>query len=278
MRYIKNKKFFFLLILLVGIIISFDAAALEVSWPTSPMNTEFPTSSISTLVKYFYDWGIALGGLAAFISLVIAGFLYLTSVGNPAKMQAAKDRAVWAIGGLALLLSSWLILNTINPELTTLKVNPLNLSGTGAFCDTNPECITKCKNECGTDEECETNCEKNEECSDMNQGDGKAEGMCFSKMDIGKPKSCTSVKFYEDNNFSGEVLVEIELGEDCKNIVDPRSARGFVDGVESQECMGTIGIYGKPGCGDEIVKDLPVYNTSLPQGRTINSVDFRSSF
>lgn len=275
MRYIKNKKFFFLLILLVGIIISFDAAALEVSWPTSPMNTEFPTSSISTLVKYFYDWGIALGGLAAFISLVIAGFLYLTSVGNPAKMQAAKDRAVWAIGGLALLLSSWLILNTINPELTTLKVNPLNLSGTGAFCDTNAECITKCKNECGADEECETNCEKNEECSDINQGNGKAEGICFPKVDIGEPESCTSVKLYGDVDFEGGELEEIVKNE-CKDVKNPRSSKGFVDGVESKGCMGTVGIYGKEDCDDAIVENLPTYDTNIPQDRDINSAKFFS--
>jgi hypothetical protein len=59
--------------------------------------------------------------LAAFISLVIGGFQYLTSMGEPARLAEAKDRIRSAFFGLILLLSSWLILNAINPQLTTFK-------------------------------------------------------------------------------------------------------------------------------------------------------------
>ena len=74
----------------------------------------------------FTNGEFLLGGLLAFIALIIAGFLYLTSVGNPAKMKEAKDRVVWALGGLTLLLGSWLILNTINPQLTKLQLPSFN--------------------------------------------------------------------------------------------------------------------------------------------------------
>lgn len=200
MRYIKNKKFFFLLILLVGIIISFDAAALEVSWPTSPMNTEFPTSSISTLVKYFYDWGIALGGLAAFISLVIAGFLYLTSVGNPAKMQAAKDRAVWAIGGLALLLGSWLILNTINPELTTFRLPPTNLMEIGQLeCDTITDCPPSTEYEYQCSDPCPNECATTTGC--ISATPPCKEGICEIKKK--KEVACTKAKVFDSPGYEG---------------------------------------------------------------------------
>ncbi len=95
---------------------------LEVGWPTSPTgDTLTSCTSVTGMIKYAYDWGISLGGMAAFISLVIAGFQYLTSVGDSRKMSEAISRIQSAFFGLILLFSSWLVLNTINPELTTLK-------------------------------------------------------------------------------------------------------------------------------------------------------------
>jgi len=96
---------------------------LEVSWPNSPMGTPLnDDSNLVNLIKYLYEWGIGLGGLAAFIALVIAGFQYLTSAGNAMKMKDAMDRIKSAGFGLVLLLGSFLILNTINPQLTELKM------------------------------------------------------------------------------------------------------------------------------------------------------------
>jgi len=95
---------------------------LEIRWPNSPLGTSIARcTNVTGMVKYFYEWGIALGGLAAFVALIIGGFLYLTSMGEPTRLAEAKDRIKSAFFGLILLLSSWLILNTINPQLTTLK-------------------------------------------------------------------------------------------------------------------------------------------------------------
>jgi len=95
---------------------------LEVRWPDSPAGTSISgCTTVTGMVKYFYEWGIALGGLATFFALVMGGFQYLTSMGEPAKITEAKNRISSAIFGLVLLLGSWLILNTINPELTKFK-------------------------------------------------------------------------------------------------------------------------------------------------------------
>ncbi len=117
------KKVFILLIFLGLFGIVYNSLALELDWPTSPGRTELTDqSNISEMVKYFYEWGISLGGLAAFISLIIAGFQYLTSVGDSGKMREAKQKINSAFLGLLLLLSSFLVLNVINPELTDLKM------------------------------------------------------------------------------------------------------------------------------------------------------------
>jgi hypothetical protein len=117
----KDKKIIFS-ILLVGFFLASSVFALQVSWPNSPMGTKLTDESgLTDFVKYLYEWGIAIGGIATFVALVFGGFLYLTSAGDPGRLKEAKDRIFSAITGLALLLAIYLILNTINPDLTTLR-------------------------------------------------------------------------------------------------------------------------------------------------------------
>jgi len=127
MGFIKNKKFIIFLIILgvfcIGQVVF--AKELAAGWPPSPFGTKLDEKSeIPAFIGYLYEWGISIGGLAVFIALLIAGFQYLSSIGNPATMREAKDRIISALLGLALLLGSWLILNTINPQLTKLQLPP----------------------------------------------------------------------------------------------------------------------------------------------------------
>lgn len=125
----KNKKILFLLIFLGIFGITSTGFALELDWPTSPGGTYLnENSTLPQLIEYLYEWGITIGGLVTFIALVSAGFQYLTSVGDPSKMKEATSNITSAVLGLTLLLSSWLILNTINPELTTFNPGVFDIS------------------------------------------------------------------------------------------------------------------------------------------------------
>ncbi len=111
-------------------------ANTQVDWPTSPLtgirlgeNSEF-----HDFIAYLYGWGIGFGAILTFIILLVAGIEYMTSVGDSAKMINAKKRIQSAAIGIAFLLSSWLILHTINPQLTNISQLPdfwdeLSLSG-----------------------------------------------------------------------------------------------------------------------------------------------------
>jgi hypothetical protein len=117
-----KKKILIVLLVLLSFFIMGKVLALEINWPTSPFGTDLTVDSkLPDMVKYFYEWGIAIGGIAVFVALLFGGFLYLTSAGDPARLREAKDRIFSALTGLALLLGSWVILNTINPELTVLR-------------------------------------------------------------------------------------------------------------------------------------------------------------
>ncbi len=119
---LKRGKIIFFFIIFGIFNFASGVLALETSWPRSPGGIDLTaSSSLAVMVKYFYEWGIALGGLAAFFALVMAGFQYLTSTGDPGKIKDASGKIQSAIIGLVMLLASYLVLNLINPELTTLR-------------------------------------------------------------------------------------------------------------------------------------------------------------
>ena len=73
-------------------------------------------------VKYIFVFSLGAVGVTALIVIIIAAFGYVTSVGNPQKAAAAKDRIAAALLGILLLLGSYLLLRTINPDLLRLGV------------------------------------------------------------------------------------------------------------------------------------------------------------
>lgn len=81
--------------------------------------------------NFVFMFLIGLGGSLAVLSLVLGAIHYLTSAGNTEAMRNAKSRMVWSIFGLVLLLSSWLIIQTINPNLITVTMT--SLKGEGVF-------------------------------------------------------------------------------------------------------------------------------------------------
>lgn len=77
-----------------------------------------------TLARYIsalYQWALgAIGALSA-VMIVIAGAQWMLAAGNASKIGDAKDRLTHALIGLLIALSSFLVLNFINPELVIFK-------------------------------------------------------------------------------------------------------------------------------------------------------------
>lgn len=70
---------------------------------------------------------LALGGVALFVMLLLGGFKYLTSGGDPKKAEEAKKTLTYAIGGLVLLVGSFLILQLIQ-DITGANVTEFNIT------------------------------------------------------------------------------------------------------------------------------------------------------
>lgn len=69
---------------------------------------------------------IALASIALFIMLVIGGFKYLTSQGDPKNVESARNTLTYAIGGMVLIGLSFLILKFIEfftgAKITEFKI------------------------------------------------------------------------------------------------------------------------------------------------------------
>lgn len=103
----------------------FIVLGTEINWPSAPVTgvSLGDKSEFHEFIAYIYGWGIQLGIIIFFGMLVVAGIQYMTS-GSGGGITNAKSRIRNALLGLALLLGSWLILNTINPRITQLTRLP----------------------------------------------------------------------------------------------------------------------------------------------------------
>ena len=88
-------------------------------------NASTTSLGLAPQIANFYQWALGIGGLVALGIIVFGGILYTVSAGNASKQDDAKQWITGALIGLLLLFGSYLILNTINPELT--KLNDLKL-------------------------------------------------------------------------------------------------------------------------------------------------------
>ena len=124
----KHKLILFLFFVLILVSEANFVLALEIQYPPLPfpdvkppqefLKTAAPGEILPLYIKYFYHFFIMIAGLIAFGAIVYGGFQYLISAGSPVKMTAAREQITGGILGLIILLSSYLILAVINPQLT----------------------------------------------------------------------------------------------------------------------------------------------------------------
>lgn len=95
------------------------------------------TTDFVTYLKGFFRLVISLSSIIAVLVITFEGFKLVVSVSEGAR-ATAKSRIEQALIGLGLVLGSYLILNTINPQLTKIsfvvdKVSDAGLTGSSAF-------------------------------------------------------------------------------------------------------------------------------------------------
>ncbi len=70
-------------------------------------------------IYYWFVFAIVVAGAIGILQIVFSGLKIILSAGNPGAMSEAKERILNSILGIILLMSSFIILRTINPNFIT---------------------------------------------------------------------------------------------------------------------------------------------------------------
>jgi hypothetical protein len=118
-----------LLLLMFGSVnFSFAQGELEVKYPEVGGETITYTTSLPGLVKYIFNLAVIISVIVAIGVLIFGGVLYLGSTGRPEILKSAKNWLVSGLLGLIILFGAYLILHTVNPQLTVLRIHRLPLT------------------------------------------------------------------------------------------------------------------------------------------------------
>jgi hypothetical protein len=125
----KKNKAIKLGFLLVGFFLPLlvSAVTLENNYPTLPGGPSSFGNSIEFFL-YAFNFLLYIGGGVAILAIIYQGVRMVISAGDMAKVSEAKDRIKAALFGLVLLLGSFVILYTINPELTKINLPSIDIT------------------------------------------------------------------------------------------------------------------------------------------------------
>ncbi len=117
----KNKKIVNIKDISFFLIILFIFAKIQVVFATYKTLEKVPgvaqNAGFTGYVTGIYNFAIGFVLIAALLMITIGGFYYITSAGNQAQAGTAKKIITDALLGLIVVFLTYLILNTINPDL-----------------------------------------------------------------------------------------------------------------------------------------------------------------
>lgn len=76
-----------------------------------------PVKSDQKFAEFVLSWAMGIGGGVAFLLGIVAGFIIMTSSGDPQRLNSGKALLMAALSGLFLLLGSAFILRIVGVEL-----------------------------------------------------------------------------------------------------------------------------------------------------------------
>lgn len=105
---------------------------LETGLPNVPGGQLPAGEELPSYINYLFIFGLSLVAFLALGQMMLGGLTYILAAGNVAKVETAKDTIKQALLGLGLLLVSYLLLRTINPDLVNLRnpnLTPIQFQG-----------------------------------------------------------------------------------------------------------------------------------------------------
>ena len=112
---IKRSLTIMLLVFIALVVIGNNVLAEEAGG--KPIIPTEGLPSFGELVAWIFTWSLNILGIVVFVMIFYSGFQWFTAAGNTAKVSEARGQITNAITGAIILLSAYIILYTINPDL-----------------------------------------------------------------------------------------------------------------------------------------------------------------
>lgn len=96
------------------------ALAQDVLCPGGGINTAIgcvPIDNTNNFIGWVLGWAIGIGGGIAFLLIVAASFMIITSSGNPERLKAGQELLTSAIMGLIMVIFSIFVLELIGVDI-----------------------------------------------------------------------------------------------------------------------------------------------------------------
>jgi len=93
-------------------------------------------NTIGEYISAIYKYATGIVGILAAVVLMVGGVMWITAAGNQTRVGEAKAWITAALTGLVIAMASFMILYTVNPELTKFRPiapKPINRGATGSW-------------------------------------------------------------------------------------------------------------------------------------------------
>jgi hypothetical protein len=105
-----------ILVFSVALFLVFGSRIVFADWQIQD-DYGLPGGTITDIVVNILNWMLGLIGVVGIIGFVIAGILYLTSVGDSGRIETAKNAMMFSIIGVIVALSGFVALKAIETML-----------------------------------------------------------------------------------------------------------------------------------------------------------------
>lgn len=101
---------------------AFDIPCTPSATPiTAPTTGTTNNTDLFDCVNQLYKYALIISSIAAVFMIIIAGYMYIFSGGDSGKVSSAKSFITTSLLGITVLLTGFLLLKQINPNLLSIK-------------------------------------------------------------------------------------------------------------------------------------------------------------
>ena len=252
-----NHKLSLLILILIGVLcVANFTLAWEVGWPEIP-GTEFvvgdkcpiggcPPDGLPEFIAYLFTFALVAAGMVALLMLVLGAVQYVASAAMPGARVAARSRMTSAVLGLLLLFGSYVLLNTINPELVMPGLGLGGAMPTDNLSMPSPSTPMRIGVILYATDDCSDGGRRylySHETLDLggdDNWDNRAVAFKIFKID-------DKIQFFRENKFAGEASFELTGPRDCTKFADYEEGEDIANSDFTLDVSSIKFIYDKLG-------------------------------